>query len=636
MDDGNNKEGTPCSPHFRVWLCGTFRVERRVGSGYELIRVAEGGGSSYPRLLLKALLCCPGRQARRETLLELLWPDADPEQATQSLNTAVTRLRKMLAPGKGQASVLITDEDSHVYRLAEQSLLCVDADAALLLLGEAERRGRTSPEALSLLEEAQTYLSKGMILQDEEGHWAAGRRATVEQARYRARIWLAEAYERQGMPGQAATTLSQLLEEDPTDEDVLCRLMVLLHRQGMTHQALRVYEQACEVAAREEVELTEATRKLATQIATGDRSYTPKPLTPPFSPTNGQSSAFSLLSQVMTSAILEAVRDLGDQNMERSRRLLFQLFGTSVAAFLGLSQDTESGINVLLNWDQQILFEQQLAALWDIYHTGGTAQADSKLKMLLAYSEKSLRYSHAAELLCMSYQLQGSLYRDMMKYDDAHVFYQQAFEAAKELDDVELMSAALARRGVTLIQQNKATAAIAYLSEAHGLLRDRALPCLTGYIFQALSEAYAIAQQEHESKHHIDAAQQVLSDRGKVPERSHCQANTTSVTAQMGVNAVHLHHYAAAIPLIEQGMENYNPMFVRGRARLKAQQAEAYYGLGDIRACCQSATEAWILARAASSNKTFARLRTLQRNLILSPQKKAPEVVDLNWVMTTL
>jgi len=42
MDDGNNKEGTPCSPHFRVWLYDTFRVERRVGNGYELIRVAEG------------------------------------------------------------------------------------------------------------------------------------------------------------------------------------------------------------------------------------------------------------------------------------------------------------------------------------------------------------------------------------------------------------------------------------------------------------------------------------------------------------------------------------------------------------------------------------------------------------------
>ncbi|HEV2659836.1 MAG TPA: tetratricopeptide repeat protein, partial [Ktedonobacteraceae bacterium] len=309
---------------------------------------------------------------------------------------------------------------------------------------------------------------------------------------------------------------------------------------------------------------------------------------------------------------------------------------TSATALLGFSQNTKPGINILQNWDQQVFLEQQLAVLWDAYHTGETAQTDYKLKILLKNYEIDLRHNHAAELLCISYQLQGSLYRDMMKYDDAHVFYQRAFEAAKELDDAELMSAALARRGVTLIQQNKATAAVEYLSEAHTIIRSHTLPCLTGYIFQALSEAYAITQQESESKQHIDAAQQVLRDRGQVPERSHCQANTTSVIAQMGVNEVHLHNYSAAITFIDQGMENYNPTFVRGRARLKAQQAEAYYGLGDIRACCQSATEAWLLARAASSNKTFARLRKLQRDLVISPQKKEPEVIDLNWVMTTL
>jgi DNA-binding SARP family transcriptional activator len=266
MDDDNDEEGTSCFPSFRIWLCGTFRVERRVGSSYEFIRTTEWGGSSYPRLLLKALLCSPGWQARRDALLDMLWPDAELEQAVQNLNTAVTRLRRVLAPSKGEASLLLTDEDSRVYRLAEQSLLWVDADAALTRLSEAERRGRTSSEALPLLEEAESYLSKGMILQDEEGHWAAGRRATVEQARYRCRLWLAEAYAQQQMPGQAETILSLLLEEDPIDEDVLARLMLLLHRQGMTQQALRRYHAFMEIAAREELEPTEDMRLLAERL----------------------------------------------------------------------------------------------------------------------------------------------------------------------------------------------------------------------------------------------------------------------------------------------------------------------------------------------------------------------------------
>ncbi len=266
MDDDNHDEGTTYFPSFRVWLCGTFRVERRVGSGYELIRTTEWGGSSYPRLLLKALLCCPGRQARRDALLEMLWPDAELEQAVQSLNTAVTRLRRVLTLSKGEASLLLTDDDSRVYRLAEQSLLWADMDAALARLGEAERYRRAFPEALALLEEVESYLSKGMILQDEEGPWAAGRRATVEQARYQCRLWLAEAYEQHQMPGQAGTALSLLFEEDPTDEDVLCRLLLLFHRQGMTHQALRLYEHAGQILEKEGMELAEATRTLVERL----------------------------------------------------------------------------------------------------------------------------------------------------------------------------------------------------------------------------------------------------------------------------------------------------------------------------------------------------------------------------------
>src|SRR5713226_3710517 len=104
----NESNAKSLSPTFRIWLCGPFRVERYVSGCYEIIRTADWGGSNYPRLLLKALLCCPARQARRETLIEMLWPDTDPEQATQYLNTATTKLRRVLQPVKGQESLLLT------------------------------------------------------------------------------------------------------------------------------------------------------------------------------------------------------------------------------------------------------------------------------------------------------------------------------------------------------------------------------------------------------------------------------------------------------------------------------------------------------------------------------------------------
>ncbi len=264
MDD-SKQEGSNqrVAPYFMIRLCGPFRAERRVGTGYESVRIPEWGGSSYPRLLLKALLCSPGRQARREALLEMLWPECDLEQSTQYLNTATTKLRHVLRPTKGQESFLITEEDATLYRLEGQAFLWTDVDAALVLLNRVEHFGRTSLRGLPLLEQAAKYLGRGVLLEEEGGAWVSSRRATIDRARYRCRLWLSEAYTYHDRLGPAEAVLSLLLEEDPTDEDVVCRLMELFHRQGMTHQAFRLYSQTCDLLAVDGLEPTEVTKGLA-------------------------------------------------------------------------------------------------------------------------------------------------------------------------------------------------------------------------------------------------------------------------------------------------------------------------------------------------------------------------------------
>jgi DNA-binding SARP family transcriptional activator len=131
-------------PFYRVWLCGTFRVEQLRADTYEAVLTSQWGGSNYPRLLLKVLLCCPERRGRRETLLEMLWPESTSEQATAYLNTATTKLRRLLRPAGGQDSLLMTEMNTS-YALAGQDLLWADSDAALHLLNEAERQGRVTP-----------------------------------------------------------------------------------------------------------------------------------------------------------------------------------------------------------------------------------------------------------------------------------------------------------------------------------------------------------------------------------------------------------------------------------------------------------------------------------------------------------
>lgn len=232
------------APYVRIFCCGNFRVEVLRDSDtmtYNAVRTPQWGGSSYPRVLLKALLCCPGRRARREVLREMLWPQQPLKQATQCLNTGVTKLRSVLC-WRGKESLLITEGRATSVRLEEQPLVWMDADAALLLLKEAERIGRTTHQAISLLEEAARYLERGAFLEGEEGNWIGKPRKSIEEARYRCQVWLSEAYEQQGMPGQAEAILSALLADDPTDEDILRRLLLFLHQQKMGHKARRRYE----------------------------------------------------------------------------------------------------------------------------------------------------------------------------------------------------------------------------------------------------------------------------------------------------------------------------------------------------------------------------------------------------------
>ncbi len=305
------------------------------------------------------------------------------------------------------------------------------------------------------------------------------------------------------------------------------------------------------------------------------------------------------------------------KNPER-RRLLVGLLGIP-ATLMGLDGEPQpSTIHLMLNDDRMAFFEHEMATRWDVYRTGGTTRAYRGLNIWLKEAETfaqeargTMWHDRAHTLLSLSYQLQGSIFGDMMQYDQAHIACAKALHIAEELHDPELQAAAFARRGVTYIQQNMPIPATEYLNAALKLVSGLGLPCLRGYVLKALSEACAMAQQAGECWRNIDLAQRTLERKGEVLERGYFQLNATSITAQKGVNAVLLHDNDYAITLIDKGLMRYDHTFIRGRARLLAQKAEAYYALGWIEMSATTAEEAWALACSVGSHKTHARVRNL-------------------------
>ncbi|QBD82592.1 XRE family transcriptional regulator [Ktedonosporobacter rubrisoli] len=324
-----------------------------------------------------------------------------------------------------------------------------------------------------------------------------------------------------------------------------------------------------------------------------------------------------------------------------SRYKIARVIGCSVTDVVSKRQLQKEVSKKIVTDDLLTELEDELANRWNLYHTVGAKYAylglDTKLQELdkLAQFAEGTRWSNQAlMLLAMGYQLQSCVLRDMMDYKQSHIAYQKAFDVARMLEDQELMVSALAREGVTLIQQEKPQEAVIYLVGALNLLDDHGSLVLRGYILQGISEAYAKVARADESWRSIEQAEKYQTECVCIQERSLIRGVTTaSIAAQKGVNAVLLREHQRAITLIDESLKTYDTSLTRGYARLLIQKAEASLGLETIDACVHHALEALSLAKGAGSSKTIARVQTLHNCLQQSHWRKEPSVIRLGMAL---
>jgi DNA-binding SARP family transcriptional activator len=104
----------PIAPHppARLHLFSRFGLE----VGGEAVDIS----SIRPkvRTLLYLLAVEVGRAVHRETIMEMLWPGADPGASARSLHVAVATLRRVLEPGASRGGFRLVPRDGEGYRLA--------------------------------------------------------------------------------------------------------------------------------------------------------------------------------------------------------------------------------------------------------------------------------------------------------------------------------------------------------------------------------------------------------------------------------------------------------------------------------------------------------------------------------------
>jgi DNA-binding SARP family transcriptional activator len=193
-----------------------------------------------PLLLLKALIALGGKDIDEERLTDILWPEADGDQAYSAFRTTLSRLRQLI----GEKVI-----ESHAGRLTLNPLSCwVDVWAFEDLAGKAEellkrkKPGDGFPKALQWMGKA-IDLYQGSFLSDErdEPFWALLLRERLKD-RFLALIKkLGHSIEQSEQWNQAIALYQMGLEVDNLAEELYRRLMVCYSRRGETVQAVQIY-----------------------------------------------------------------------------------------------------------------------------------------------------------------------------------------------------------------------------------------------------------------------------------------------------------------------------------------------------------------------------------------------------------
>jgi predicted ATPase/DNA-binding SARP family transcriptional activator len=233
-----------------IELLGTFRV--RVG---DEVLAAEVWRRRKVRSLVKLLALAPHYRLHREQVMELLWPDAGPQAALNSLHQTLYLARRILEVGSSAPTryLLLQDE---VVTLGPPELVWVDVTA----FERAATQARQHQDPASYRAALDLYAGE-LLPEDRYEEWASARRESIHQEYLALLRHLTRLAEARADYALALEALHKALAADGADEEIHRDLMRLYALSGARQQALRQYQTLRE-ALRRELDLEPAPESL--------------------------------------------------------------------------------------------------------------------------------------------------------------------------------------------------------------------------------------------------------------------------------------------------------------------------------------------------------------------------------------
>jgi two-component SAPR family response regulator len=242
----------PDQAGLRVFCLGTFRVYR----GLEEIREAEGGRAKGPTLKIKALsaylLSRKRRGARKDTLIDLLWPEQrNYARSSACFHLALHHVRRALEPDlkSGTAASYIRYLGGR-YRFDPQKPCWIDADVFEAYCRRAQAQGRSGdPEAAMVDWAMATDLYGGDYMagisrkytEDPLYDWCLARRRYLREFYCTGLLALASYHHHTGAYGLGTKYAREALAVEPALERAHRLVMRCLIEDGQPDQAIHQY-----------------------------------------------------------------------------------------------------------------------------------------------------------------------------------------------------------------------------------------------------------------------------------------------------------------------------------------------------------------------------------------------------------
>ncbi len=270
-------------PSLEIFLFGQFEVKQ---NGLPINNPLWQ--SRQVRLILKYLVAGRGKPLASSQLIELIWPDEDPDGAQRHLYVRISQLRKLLnEPGTHEWIQSVSGGYVFVMPEDKSQAVWIDVDQFEQLAenGRTALEDKNFPRAIELLEEARALYRADYLAEDIYVEWTIGERERLRDLYLFLLTELAEAYAQRGFYRRAINICRQILSIEPCREAVFMRLMLYYYYAGEKGKSLQVFQECQQILMQElGVSVDPTNQQLARRIEEGslwnqaDQPHYPPPV----------------------------------------------------------------------------------------------------------------------------------------------------------------------------------------------------------------------------------------------------------------------------------------------------------------------------------------------------------------------